>query len=59
MIAGGYYEDPDDWHLYNSDEILEYDPVEDSFRTVGKMIGGRSYHALSVVKVQDYAPWCQ
>ena len=52
IIAGGYgggYRD----------DILEYDPDEDSMVPVGHMTQARSYHALSVVQVQDYVQWCQ
>ena len=42
-----------------SDVILEYDPEEDSMIPVGHMTQARSYHAVSVVQAEDYAPWCQ
>ena len=52
MIAGGYDNDG------NSDDILEYDPEEDSMVHVGQMTQARSYHAISVVQAQDYTKWC-
>ena len=56
IIAGGKDDEPfnDDY-----DGILEYDPEEDSMVPVGHMTQARSYHAVSVVQVQDYAQWCQ
>ena len=41
-----------------SDDILEYDPVEDSVVSVSQMILARRMHAVNVVQVQDYAQWC-
>ena len=41
------------------DDILEYDPEEDSMVPVGQMTQTRAWHALSVVQAQDYAQWCQ
>ena len=40
------------------DDILEYDPVEDSVVSVGHMLLPRTSHAVNVVQVQDYAQWC-
>ena len=54
MIAGGSDDDYDDY-----DDILEYDPKEDAFLSVGHMIQARSGHAISVVHVEDYSQWCQ
>ena len=54
IIAGGY-DDVYEIHDY----ILEYDPEKDSMVPVGHMLQGRTYHAVSVVKAQDYTPWCQ
>ena len=54
IIAGGY-DDVYEIHDY----ILEYDPERDSMVPVGNMLQGRTYHAVSVVKAQDYTPWCQ
>ena len=51
-IAGG--EDTD----YYYDDILEYDPEEDTITSVGHMIQARSYHAISVVLAADYLQWC-
>ena len=51
VFAGGRpYAKPDD--------ILEYDPEKDSIVPVGQKLKARAYHAVSVVKVQDYAKWC-
>ena len=52
--AGGYAGDGDYY-----DDILEYDPEEDSIIPVGQMTQPRVYHAVSVVQAQDYAMWCQ
>ena len=40
------------------DDILEYDPEQDSMVPVGQKLKARANHAVSVVKVQDYAKWC-
>lgn len=40
------------------DDILEYDQEQDSIVPVGQKLKARAYHAVSVVKVQDYAKWC-
>ena len=52
IIAGGY------GHGYR-DDILEYDPVEDSILSLGHMTQTREDHAVSVVQVQDYSMWCK
>ena len=45
--------------VYNYyDDILEYEPEEDSILLVGRMTQARVYHAVSVVEAQDYVPWC-
>ena len=55
MIAGGL-----DEHYDYYDEILEYDPEEDSMLATGQqMTHARAYHAVSVVHAEDYAKWCQ
>ena len=52
-IAGG--EDSD----YNyHDDILEYDPEEDTITIVGHMTMARESHAVSVVPAADYLQWC-
>ena len=51
-IAGG--EDNSGYH----DDILEFDPEEDTITTVGHMIQARYYHAISVVSAADYLQWC-
>ena len=48
IIAGG----SDDWDYY--DDILEYDPEEDTITSVGHMTQARAYHAISVVSAGDY-----
>ena len=60
VFAGGApYDKPDDILEYDPDDILEYDPEQDSLVPVGQKIKARAWHAVSVVKVQDYAPWCR
>ena len=43
---------------YYSDDILEYDPEEDSLVTVGQMGQARAWHAISVVNTEDFDMWC-
>ena len=45
-------------HGYTFDTILEYEPEEDSIRTVGQMTEARSFHAISVVRAADFYHWC-
>ena len=52
IFAGGY-----DGSSY--DDILEYNPDEDSMVVVGRMSQARYYHAVSVVQAQDYSMWCK
>ena len=52
IIAGG-----SDGSYY--DDILEYNPDEDSMVVVGRMSQARYYHAVSVVQVQDFSVWCK
>ena len=47
IIAGGFY-----------DDILQYDPEEDTITSVGHMIQARGSHAISVVSAADYLQWC-
>merc|ERR1712032_527378 len=54
IFGGAPYAKPD----AKPDDILEYDPEQDSMVPVGQKIKARAYHAVSVVKVQDYAKWC-
>ena len=56
IIAGGRDYDGAN-HYY--DDILEYNPDEDSMVVVGHLTQTRSYHAVSVVQAQDYTKWCQ
>ena len=51
IITGGYDGD-------SHDDIIEFVPNKDIFSSVGQMIQARAWHALSVVPLQDYAPWC-
>ena len=51
IIAGG-----SDNNVY--DDILQYDPEEDTITSVGHMIQARSFHAISVVPAEDYLQWC-
>lgn len=39
--------------------VLEYNPEEDTFTTVGHMFEARFDHAISVVPAGDYLQWCQ
>ena len=39
--------------------ILEYDITGDSYKQIGTMIKARYYHAISVVKYEDFSEWCQ
>ena len=48
IIAGGYDYDGD---RNSYDDILEYNPDEDSMVVVGRMSQARYYHAVSVVQV--------
>ena len=41
------------------DDILEYNPDEDSMVVVGQMTQARGYHAVSVVQAQDFSVWCK
>ena len=43
---------------YYSDNILEYDPKEDSQVTVGHMTRARAWQAISVVNTEHYDKWC-
>ena len=54
MIEGGR---DDSGHTH--DDVLEYDPKEDSMVTVSQMTQARYLHAVSVVETQDYSQWCQ
>ena len=48
----------DNWYVAHS-EILEYDPDEDLLlKRLGRLIRPRYEAAISVVKVKDYAKWC-
>ena len=49
VIFGNYY----------YDDILEYNPDEDSMIVVGRMSQARSNYAVSVVQAQDFSMWCQ
>ena len=52
MIAGGYY------NSQYYDDVLKYYPEEDTILSVGHMLQARTWHAVSVVQVQDYFHWC-
>ena len=54
IIAGGYDNDG-----YSYDDILEYNPKEDSMVTVGQMSQARCLHSVSVVQAQDFSVWCK
>ena len=54
-IAGGeYYIGGSTYY----DNILEYDPKEDSVATVSQMTQARAWHAITVVNTEDYDQWC-
>ena len=57
IIAGGTYYDVAD-NNYRLDDILEFDQVENAIVPLGHMTEARSQHAISVVKIKDYALWC-
>ena len=40
-------------------EILEYDPETEEWTHIGTMREARETHAVSVVKYEDYADFCQ
>ena len=50
--AGGYDGD------YRND-ILDFDPKEDSMVTVGQMTLSRHFLAVSVVQAEDFLLWCK
>ena len=52
IFAGGM---DDDYH----DDILEFKPDDDAIVPLGHMTQVRGWHAISVVKTQDYSNWCQ
>ena len=55
LIAGGeYYIGGSTYY----DDILEYDPEEDSLVTVGQMTEARAWHAITVVQTEEYDQWC-
>ena len=37
--------------------ILEYDIIDDSYTEIGTMTQARYYHAVSVVKYEDFSNW--
>ena len=51
-----YYDVAD--NSYMLDDILEFNPVENTIVPLGHMTEARSQHAISVVKIKDYAQWC-
>ena len=53
-ITGGRLSDAP----YQIDDIVEYDPEEDTIIPVGHMIETRAFHAVSVVQAADYLQWC-
>jgi len=55
LIFGGHCDSDYDFF----DDILEYNPEEDSMVPVGQMTEARSKHAISVVQAQDFTNWCQ
>ncbi len=43
----------------NLNTILEYDITSNSYTQIGTMTQKRSFHAISVVKYEDFSEWCQ
>ena len=41
-----------------SDEIIMFDTNTEEWKVFGKMTYGRSYHAVSMVNVDDYISFC-
>ena len=41
-----------------TDEILEYNFLEDSYREIGHMLESRYFHAVNVVLYSDFSLWC-
>ena len=39
--------------------ILEYNPGTETWQEVGTMKEARSYHAVTIVSLKDYAAWCE
>ena len=60
ILAGGHDGDALDKSNY-LDTILEYDYdiTGESYTQIGTMIQARNWHAISVVKYQDFSEWCQ
>ena len=56
IITGGFRFSGHDQYY---DDILEFEPKDDIIKSLGQMTKARSWHAVSVVKVQDYRQWCQ
>ena len=56
IIAGGFNFNSDYDDTY--DDILEYDPGEDTITSVGHMIQAKESHAISVVEAAEYTKWC-
>ena len=40
------------------DSILEYNPEDEEWQSVGTMMRPRSFHAVSIVDLKDYELWC-
>ena len=55
IIAGGQYYDGQSQYY---DDILEFNPLENTFVPLGHMTQARGQHAISVVQVMDYTQWC-
>ena len=55
IFVGGYE------GSYTVDTILEYDITgdSDSYIQTGTMIHPRDWHAISVVKYEDFSQWCE
>jgi len=56
LLFGGFNFNSDYDDTY--DDILEYDPEEDTITSVGHMIQAKESHAISVVEAAEYTKWC-
>ena len=53
--AGGYYYDGD---YHSSDDVLMFDPETSDWKKIGSMKTARSYHAASLVKMEEVINFC-
>jgi len=55
IMTGGYYYDGDN-HYY--DDVLMFDPETSDWKKVGSMRTARSFHAASLVKMEEVISYC-